>query len=492
MEPSQKRAKITGHFRVALKPQDVNVPSLKKFKKAHDLGKENKIEVITIEDDDDDDEDNKRTLINLKTARQQLLEATTTTNNNITATNNNFSLISNNNHNCYKNRNNTNSNHNNNYSIHRYLKRESLRDQQLEEEEEDDILNVVEEDDSTTQDDEEEEENVVNNILNNQQQLQQHCHNRQLSPINRYQRPPGIKSINNNCDNLDSIVDFDESVQYDIHFEPHYAWDSFYYDRQRELLFENKNYLETQDISTTMRARLVDWLVFIQNNFSLDHEALYMAVKMSDQYLMKKQCPKYLLPLLYLTSVLISSKFEERLPPVSIAELMEHSNRKYSRKQVLSFEADLLQVLNFNIRFPLSYTFLRRFAICTKSDKTILTLARYILESSLLEYDMIDIIESKLAAASLLLAFRMLNSHNRWDNTAIYYTGYKEEELFTTLRLLNINICSEKVSKSTTRKKYNHQLFLNVARIPPLSNKYLDELAGHDAKKNTTIITTHH
>ncbi len=41
------------------------------------------------------------------------------------------------------------------------------------------------------------------------------------------------------------------------------------------------------DVSTSMRAILVDWLVEVQESFELNHETLYTAVKLMDMYLAK-------------------------------------------------------------------------------------------------------------------------------------------------------------------------------------------------------------
>lgn len=44
-------------------------------------------------------------------------------------------------------------------------------------------------------------------------------------------------------------------------------------------------YLSIQPaLSETMRAILVDWLVELQENFELNHETLYLAVKLLDTY----------------------------------------------------------------------------------------------------------------------------------------------------------------------------------------------------------------
>ena len=98
----------------------------------------------------------------------------------------------------------------------------------------------------------------------------------------------------------------------------------------------------------------------------------------------------------------------------------------------------------------------------------ILTLARYILESSLLHYEFVDCSPSKIAAASLLLAFKMKNCHE-WDSTLIYHTGHREEDLKELLIRLN-KVISEppKATLNTIRSKYSHPVFSEVAKIPTI------------------------
>lgn len=51
-----------------------------------------------------------------------------------------------------------------------------------------------------------------------------------------------------------------------------------------------------------------------------------------------------------------------------------------------------------------------------------LTLARFILEYSLMDYATVTITDSKLAAAALYLALRMKNI-SKWTSTLEFYTG---------------------------------------------------------------------
>lgn len=80
-------------------------------------------------------------------------------------------------------------------------------------------------------------------------------------------------------------------------------------------------------------------------------------------------------------------------------------------------EIEILKVLQFNLNYPLSYSFLRRFARCSSQTLETLTLSRFILESSLMDYSFVDELDSKMAAASLLLAMRM--KHLQWVSSML-------------------------------------------------------------------------
>lgn len=52
----------------------------------------------------------------------------------------------------------------------------------------------------------------------------------------------------------------------------------------------------------------------------------------------------------------------------------------------------------------------------------LLTLARFILEFTLMDYCTVTLSDSKLAAAALYLAIKM-KEEQEWDDTLIYFTG---------------------------------------------------------------------
>ncbi|KAG8553865.1 hypothetical protein GDO81_003582 [Engystomops pustulosus] len=203
------------------------------------------------------------------------------------------------------------------------------------------------------------------------------------------------------------VEDIDKDSLDDPFSTSEYAMDIFTYMRDREEKFVLSNYMESQrDISKEMRAILVDWMVEVQENFELNHETLYLAVKLVDHYLAATVIVREKLQLIGSTAVLIASKFEERCPPC-LDDFLFICDDAYKREQLLAMEMDILQKLNFDINIPVPYRFLRRFGKCAHASMEILTLARYICELTLQEYDFVQESASKMAASCLLLALEM-------------------------------------------------------------------------------------
>lgn len=109
-------------------------------------------------------------------------------------------------------------------------------------------------------------------------------------------------------------------------------------------------------------------------------------------------------------------------------------------------ETNVFRSIKYDLGFPLSYRFLRRYArVCyDKSidnlDKLInkfisfyflqcgqvsmvtLTLARYILEYSLMDYSTVQLSDTKMACAALFMSLRMNNCEG-WNEVLEYYSG---------------------------------------------------------------------
>jgi len=137
---------------------------------------------------------------------------------------------------------------------------------------------------------------------------------------------------------------------------------------------------EVQDkteVKDTSRAFLVEWIIDVHRKFRLVPETLYVTVFLIDRFLSLKQIKKNQLHILGVTSLLISTKYEEIYPP-ELKDLLSVSENKFSRKEVLAMERDMLMTLQFDITAPSSYRFLERYYKLGVTEDRTFFLAQYI------------------------------------------------------------------------------------------------------------------
>lgn len=263
------------------------------------------------------------------------------------------------------------------------------------------------------------------------------------------------------------VIDIDADVS-DPFTVSEYANEIFINMKSREELFSLSNYMETRkDIAPQMRSILVDWLVEVQECFELYHETLYLGVKLLDHFLENTVIQKDELQLVGATALIISSKIEERHPPC-MDDFIYICDDAYKQHQFIAMESRIIRSLGFDINIPIPYRFLRRYAKAAFANIETLTLARFLLESSLLESRFITCRASHIAASCLYLALLMKDC-NEWTPTLVHYTGYKKDELRDCVLHLNeMNAAPPHKNLMTIRNKYSHKVFHEVAKIPAL------------------------
>lgn len=332
------------------------------------------------------------------------------------------------------------------------------------------------------------------------------------------------------------VEDFDQKLMGDPTHVAEYAMDIFEYLKEREPYYIISDYMPKQiELSVYMRTLLIDWMVEVQETFELNHETLYLAVKIVDLYLSRVEITKDLLQLLGATAFFIACKYDERTPPL-IDDFLYICDGAYKHKQFVQMEIKILRTLDFDLGIPLSYRFLRRYARCNSTPMSILTLARYILETSLLDYDAIFYSDSKMAAAALYMAYRMFAEHERhnnqlngsatvsseeeeegednntnvkplnnvnngnkkdtvtatyhWNATLEYYSGYKLTDFIEMVIILNNSLNRQYKGDciKTIRSKYSHKIFFEVAKINVLNTMEL--LQGSITAADLPLINT--
>ncbi|GAA6084640.1 G2/mitotic-specific cyclin-B3-like isoform X1 [Tachysurus ichikawai] len=268
--------------------------------------------------------------------------------------------------------------------------------------------------------------------------------------------------------------DVDQEQADDCLMSPEYTKDIFVYLRNREEKFVLTDYMQAQpDLNASMRGILIDWMVEVQENFELNHETLYLAVKLTDHYLSITEVMRESLQLIGSTAMLIAAKFEERCPP-GIEDFLYICDDAYERQEFLVMERKILQGLNFDINIPVPYTFLRRYAKVAHASMETLTLARYVCELSLLELELVPERASRLASACLLLALTT-NSLGHWTVALQHHSGYTLRELGPLVRRLYAMLaCPADENLRAVENKYSHKVFFEVARIPLVNLETLE------------------
>ena len=121
-------------------------------------------------------------------------------------------------------------------------------------------------------------------------------------PSTYYQGPWGLPQ---------DMDDFDKTQVMDACSEPQYADSVFKYYKLLESKHSLPDYMIKQkQVSKAMRSVLVDWMVEVQESFELNHETLYLGVKLVDHYLSRVVIAKDKFQLLGATCLFIAAKFD--------------------------------------------------------------------------------------------------------------------------------------------------------------------------------------
>ncbi|KAK9990016.1 hypothetical protein SO802_025001 [Lithocarpus litseifolius] len=216
-----------------------------------------------------------------------------------------------------------------------------------------------------------------------------------------------------------------------------YIEDLYAYYRKMECFScVSPDYMAQQfDINERMRAILIDWLIEVHDKFELMKETLFLTVNLIDRFLSKQSVVRKKLQLVGLVAMLLACKYEEVSVPV-VGDLILISDKAYTRKEVLEMESLMLNTLQFNMSVPTAYVFMQRFFKAAQSDKKIEQLSFFLIELSLVEYEMLKFQPSVLAAAAVYTAQCALYGFKQWNKTCEWHTSYSEDQLLECSRLM--------------------------------------------------------
>ncbi|KAJ9593973.1 hypothetical protein L9F63_014614 [Diploptera punctata] len=248
-----------------------------------------------------------------------------------------------------------------------------------------------------------------------------------------------------------------------------YREDVYLYLREAESRHRPKfGYMRKQpDITFSMRSILVDWLVEVAEEYKLQTETLYLAVSYIDRFLSYMSVVRAKLQLVGTAAMFIASKYEEIYPP-DVKEFVYITDDTYSKKQVLRMEHLILKVLAFDLSVPTPLSFITVYSVSCSLSNTIMYLAMYLCELSLLEADpYLQYLPSELAASAIAVARHTLEL-DAWTDEMNTATGYSLDDLGRCICHLNVTYSNASTHpQQAIREKYKGNRWQNVSLLTP-------------------------
>lgn len=236
-----------------------------------------------------------------------------------------------------------------------------------------------------------------------------------------------------------------------------------------------------KEMTPKMRSVLVDWLVNVHHQFKLLPESLYMGVWIMDRFFQAETVSKDKIQLVGVTAFFIATKYEEIYPP-DLTDFVAICDSLYSKRDILKMEMVILRTLKFEIGRPLPLHFLRRNSKAAHADPKIHTLAKYLMELTLLEHTCSHWAPSLLAATALYVTLKVLAESPAapvWTPTLSFFSNYTEQQLLpSAAELCKLISKAEKSRYQNIRKKYTSAKQYAISQLPELDGDYIREMAA--------------
>ncbi|KAJ2821169.1 G2/mitotic-specific cyclin, partial [Coemansia sp. 'formosensis'] len=241
-----------------------------------------------------------------------------------------------------------------------------------------------------------------------------------------------------------------------------YITDIIEYLRERELeTMPNPAYMGKQkELTWDMRRVLVNWIVETHYQLRMLPETLFLAINILDRFLSKRQVAVGKFQLVGLTALMLACKYEESKIP-HIKDFAYLAGNSFTVKEILNAEVFMLTVLGFDMSYPNPMTFLRRVSKAEDYNIQTRTVAKYLMEICLVDHRLMQYTPSQIAAASIYLGRRMLES-GPWNPNLRHYCGYTEAELEPLVAVMLDHLLVTPADESVFLK-YQHRDYLAVS-----------------------------
>lgn len=213
-------------------------------------------------------------------------------------------------------------------------------------------------------------------------------------------------------------------------------------------------------------------MISVASSFDLSSDTLLMSVSFMDRYLSLQDVPKQQVQLVGVVCLMIAAKYEEIHYP-EVSDFVWMTAKAYTKAEVLRMEQEILLALDFQLVYPSSLQFLRRFSKAAESEPKTHTLSKYFCELAILDAFFLRYKPSEIAAAAVFISQAMLDIplDQIWTPMIEYHTSLS---LSTIAPLIHhLNTLHSKIPNGPYQaiyEKYSSHRFMGVALILPISN----------------------
>ncbi|KAB5594560.1 G2/mitotic-specific cyclin cdc13 [Ceratobasidium theobromae] len=221
-------------------------------------------------------------------------------------------------------------------------------------------------------------------------------------------------------------------------------------------------YMKSQpDLTWEMRGILMDWIIQVHSRFRLLPETLFLATNIIDRFLSMRIVSLVKLQLVGITGLFVAAKYEEIMAP-SVQNFLKISDSGYTEQEILQAEKYILRTLGWDLSYPNPMSWLRRASKADAYDVQTRTMAKFLVEISVVDERLLKCPPSLLSAAALWLA-RLVLDREEWNANLEHYSGYSEEALLPCANTMLNYILQPPSAHESLWKKYSGKKYFKCA-----------------------------
>jgi len=205
------------------------------------------------------------------------------------------------------------------------------------------------------------------------------------------------------------------------------------------LISEDKNLFDYTSMSRQpylnekMRYILLDWIISVLKKIGNDMEVLFLTGALIDKLIeRKKTIIRNRFQLIGVVALRLAYKYEENYD-LTVDDCVYYCDDAYTREECLQMEKTILEVLDYSLTFPTSYTFLNFYLDHDVSNDSTKKFAIALLIKILPEYSMLIFKPSIIASSVIYFSKKYVKSAPYWSVSLRKLTEYKVKDLTVCL-----------------------------------------------------------